>query len=71
MEKRIHEEEDTYSTPVNFHWIRALEEIIKEGIRNLTKENKLILRNIVDSNSSTNGKFLTLSQLEVKKRKQT
>ena len=61
-----HEEEKNYSTPVNFHWTLAQEEIIMKGIRDATS-NKLILRNIIEAKESTNGKYPTLGQLEVNK----
>ena len=40
--KHIHDKDPEYSTPINFHWTETQETIIRQGIRDVTR-NKLIL----------------------------
>ena len=65
--KHQHEDDPEYSTSVNFHWTKPQEDIIRQGIKDMT-DNKKILRNIKDANLTSGGKFPNLVQLGRKKR---
>ena len=67
-QEHLHEEDPECTTIRNFHFTQAQEEIIKKGI-NYSFSTKQLLKNLMEAGASTNGKYPTISQLGVKKRK--
>ena len=56
-------EDETYSTPINFHWTNAQEAIVMAGVRNITSH-KNIMRNIIEAKAYTSGKYPNMKQHE-------